>query len=347
MLRFALVCFVVVCFVVALPAMADDGHGYAVGSCKPRFTSFPTISAAVSSVPAGSTILVCPGTYPEQVMISQPVTLINLSVDGTGSDAGCAGGTWVAGIFYAPGSSGTVSRARASGQMNSGCGAGIWAENDGVSNQSVDVGESSVHDVSNVGVFMAESGNAPTFWVRVHGNTVNVPSGLIGIAVTGAGGVVSGNGVSNALFGIASVGSPAVLSSNDVRLSSAGIALEGGGPVSFNRISNTVVGILFFADGGNLQGNRIVSSSQAGVEFSCFVGSARNNVISDTQVGLDQETAGFDAFNSFDNTVSISTSCATPLAVSAVAPAAVAPTANTRQSIWQWRTPASPTAGQR
>src|SRR5579883_2170177 len=97
-------------------------------------------------------------------------------------------------------------------------------------------------------------------------------------------GVVSGNGVSNALFGIASVGSPAVLSSNDVRLSSAGIALEGGGPVSFNRISNTVVGILFFADGGNLQGNRIVSSSQAGVEFSCFVGSARNNVISDTQV---------------------------------------------------------------
>src|SRR5579885_2470892 len=236
MLRFALVCFVVVCFVVALPAMADDGHGYAVGSCKPRFTSFPTISAAVSSVPAGSTILVCPGTYPEQVMISQPVTLIgiasagqdeaaivvpggglsqnvtsifgegvaaqvlvqtpgpvnliNLSVDGTGSDAGCAGGTWVAGIFYAPGSSGTVSRARASGQMNSGCGAGIWAENDGVSNQSVDVGESSVHDVSNVGVFMAESGNAPTFWVRVHGNTVNVPSGLIGIAVTGEGGVV-------------------------------------------------------------------------------------------------------------------------------------------------------------
>jgi hypothetical protein len=34
---------------------------YAVGTCKPTLPSFLSISAAVSSVPAGSTIEVCPG----------------------------------------------------------------------------------------------------------------------------------------------------------------------------------------------------------------------------------------------------------------------------------------------
>lgn len=46
---------------------------YYVGSCKTG--AYPTIGAAVAAVPAGSTIDVCPGTYPEQVVISQPLTL--------------------------------------------------------------------------------------------------------------------------------------------------------------------------------------------------------------------------------------------------------------------------------
>jgi hypothetical protein len=53
---------------------ADD-HNFAVGACKPRLKSFPTIQAAVSGVPPGSTVLVCPGIYPEQVTISQSLTL--------------------------------------------------------------------------------------------------------------------------------------------------------------------------------------------------------------------------------------------------------------------------------
>jgi hypothetical protein len=41
--------------------------------------NFTTISAAVIGVPAGSKIQVCPGTYPEQVTISQPLTLEGIS----------------------------------------------------------------------------------------------------------------------------------------------------------------------------------------------------------------------------------------------------------------------------
>jgi len=52
---------------------------YAVGTCKVTLPSYPNISAAVNSVPAGSTVLVCPGIYAEQVVISKPLTLAGIS----------------------------------------------------------------------------------------------------------------------------------------------------------------------------------------------------------------------------------------------------------------------------
>jgi nitrous oxidase accessory protein NosD len=46
-----------------------------VGTCKPGKADYTTIQAAVSAVPPGSTINVCPGVYPEQVTINHPLTL--------------------------------------------------------------------------------------------------------------------------------------------------------------------------------------------------------------------------------------------------------------------------------
>ena len=48
---------------------------YLVGTCKSGFKSFSTISAALAATPAPNTVMVCPGTYPEQVEITIPVTL--------------------------------------------------------------------------------------------------------------------------------------------------------------------------------------------------------------------------------------------------------------------------------
>ena len=65
-------------WVGALPILAVQsllGSTVQVGTCQPPLQSFSTISAAVSGVPAGSTILVCPGTYAEQVTITQAVNL--------------------------------------------------------------------------------------------------------------------------------------------------------------------------------------------------------------------------------------------------------------------------------
>jgi pectin methylesterase-like acyl-CoA thioesterase len=67
-------------------ALADGGHHSRVlfvsasakhwnsdRSC--RSAAFKTIHSAVNAAPAGGTVVVCPGTYHEQVVISKPLTL--------------------------------------------------------------------------------------------------------------------------------------------------------------------------------------------------------------------------------------------------------------------------------
>ena len=58
----------------------------AVGACDPGVTSLPTIQQAVTAVGNGGTVLVCPGTYPEQVVIAKSMTLKGLAA-GTAAQA--------------------------------------------------------------------------------------------------------------------------------------------------------------------------------------------------------------------------------------------------------------------
>ena len=58
---------------------AAHAANYQVGGCLQGPKKFLTIQTAVSVVPPGSTIFVCPGTYPEQVAIGQPLTLKGVS----------------------------------------------------------------------------------------------------------------------------------------------------------------------------------------------------------------------------------------------------------------------------
>jgi parallel beta-helix repeat protein len=51
-------------------------------ACQPSLVHFASIQLAVNSVPAGSTIEVCPGTYPEQVVISKKLTLKGVASGG-------------------------------------------------------------------------------------------------------------------------------------------------------------------------------------------------------------------------------------------------------------------------
>lgn len=52
---------------------------YAVGTCRPSLRSFRTITRALDAVPPANVLVVCPGTYAEQVQITRPVTLAGIS----------------------------------------------------------------------------------------------------------------------------------------------------------------------------------------------------------------------------------------------------------------------------
>jgi hypothetical protein len=78
-------------------AFADAGHHghvlYVSGKAKHwnsdrscRSAAFKTIQSAVNAAPAGGTVVVCPGTYHEQVAVSKPLTLTGrqATIDETG-----------------------------------------------------------------------------------------------------------------------------------------------------------------------------------------------------------------------------------------------------------------------
>src|SRR6202162_1783514 len=65
--------------IACLLAQTTQASTVQVGGCKTGLTNFMTIQAAVNAVPSGSTIFVCPGSYPEQVTINKNVTLNGVS----------------------------------------------------------------------------------------------------------------------------------------------------------------------------------------------------------------------------------------------------------------------------
>jgi parallel beta-helix repeat protein len=65
---------------VAQAPLALAAVTYQVGGCLPKLTSFTTITQALQASPSATLIKVCPGTYNEQVIITNPVTLEGVNV---------------------------------------------------------------------------------------------------------------------------------------------------------------------------------------------------------------------------------------------------------------------------
>jgi hypothetical protein len=363
-------------------ALADDNN-YAVGTCKPRLRSFATIQAAVSSVPPYSTVLVCPGVYPEQVTISQPlnlqgiadsnsdqsvitipiggltstltsifgepvagqvfvlasgpVSVSNLTVDGTGGDTACT--TWLAGIFYASGSSGSVSRVRTSNQIDGGCGVGIWAENGGAANTWVTIQGNSVHDVDGTGISLA-SFSPPTLNASTHDNFVSPNSSAIGIFAASINGDITDNDLSNAIAGVFDLAPAVRVVANNISTTAFGLLLLAGGTVHANDITNSGVGVALGGPGATVQSNHIILSSSAAIDLGCNPATVSHNTINDALVGLGDVPSGFSGSNTFANTGTISAACAAAAAM--LGPMQAAAPLAAPKSYMQWRTPANP-----
>jgi hypothetical protein len=318
----------VVMLAVSVPLQALN---YEVGGCKTGsgYVNFTTISAAVVGVPAGATVLVCPGVYPEQVTITQPLTLkgiasgnanraviainpngnlapnttsinglpfyaqvlmqnftpfgpvnlIGITVDGSGANPGCSV-AYVAGIFYASGSSGMVNEVTTRNQVDGGCGVGIWAENGFLASESITIENSSVHNTG--GGIEVYSAIPPTLSATIRGNFLSntglddggdgimdavgaqVEGNVITSITTHARFGYNGNGnvSGNTLADIVNVGIGAIDAQSN-KLSNVGTAIWAGNvTVKSNTIMNTFCGADFQGfSGGTFSGNVINDSA--------------------------------------------------------------------------------------
>jgi hypothetical protein len=66
---------------LTLAAQASFAQTVYVGTCKPHQITYSTISSAVAAVAPNTTVAVCPGTYPEMVTITTPLTLKGLTAE--------------------------------------------------------------------------------------------------------------------------------------------------------------------------------------------------------------------------------------------------------------------------
>jgi hypothetical protein len=344
---------------------------YEVGGCKTgaSYVNFTTISAAVAGVPAGATIQVCPGLYPEQVTITQPLTLkgitfnnasravitanpngsfapnvsglfgdfyaqvlvqnvnppgpvdiIGITVDGAGITFACDASEFLAGIFYASGTSGTVNEVTGRNNQSNGCGYSIWVENGATTNQSVTVENNSSHEG---GIVVLNSQNPPTLTATVKGNFVastdqpNSFNGFQAIAIVGANGSITGNVVTGGSYGIevgnnnffTGGGGTVDVSQNTIADAGFGMELRGSdGTITSNKISNANIAFLFSdpTNPATLESNTTMNTRRA-VDFAfCSTGwTVKKNVFNDSQVtfwGIPSPITGNSLYN-IDTTV--------------------------------------------
>jgi len=318
---------------------------YAVGSCKPSLPSYATISGAVSGVPPGSTVLVCPGTYPEQVTIAQPLTLKGISSGNAGQavitvpDSGLTAVTAGFGESIAPQVHVTAGPVNISDITVDGTGSNVtyppWLV--GIfydSGSSGTVNEVTARNLSTSGLgagvgIWAENATSTNESVTIQNSSfhdiddsavITESSTLIATAkgntmyASGfqvqwfSGGSITANVIngSGSFQGIVVLG-PVTVSGNTLANQVHGIQAAGGVTVTSNKISNMSGAGILDGGGGNTYKANTITKVGVGIEFNCYTPTVTSNTINDATTGLDNVPASFSGANSFNNVVTLRT----------------------------------------
>jgi parallel beta-helix repeat protein len=288
---------------------------FVVGICKPGFPNFSSISAAVSSstVAAGSIVMVCPGTYKEQVQITKSLTLEGISSGDTDE------------AIIAPPAGGLVQNT--ADDIGDGISAQLWVDN--VSGGPVNISNLTVDGTGNaataclvMGIFYqnsagtvnhvtvrnqtgngcgigieAEGGSASPA-VTIENNTIHNDDDAGIVTETYASfntpeltATIKGNYTNNASQGIViNQGTSDTVSGNLVSNSNFGITAQGGsqGSVSGNTVLNSPLGIESFSDGVSVTSNKVFNSSVAGINLQgTQVANVQNNTVTSSSVGIE------------------------------------------------------------
>ena len=316
---------------------------YAVGSCKPSLPSYATISAAVSGVPPFSTVLVCPGTYPDQVTIAQPLTLKGITSANAGQAVitvpGSGLGFVTTGLGYSiaamvnvtagPVNISDITVDGAGNTVPSGSWFAGFLYNDGSSGT---VNEITARNIcctyGGFGVW-AENANATyesltianssfhdiddsaiitfgnTLVATLKGNTVEFGYSQIQFY---SGGSLTANVLNGGYYGLfINASAPATVSGNTVNNETYGIVAAGGITATSNKISNAYYGIFDNGGGGNTYKSNAITKVNVGIEFACQSPTVFGNTINDATTGLDLVPSSFSGANSFNNVVTLRT----------------------------------------
>ncbi len=264
-----------------------------VGTCKTNLPNYATIQTAISAVPSGATIDICPGTYSEQLTVNAPVNLV-----------GIANGTNQSVVLNVPGSflqngTGPVSNfpiyaqilVQDAGPVNitgiavdgstsvcpNGASAGIVYLS-AASPSSGKISNSVVRNVGNAcqgsqgaGIY-SENGSGFASSLTIQGNSVHSINGVGIMLGPNMGGTITSNVISQA--------------SNGLNFQNAGPTVKATG----NIIVQTQTGIsLNSATGVIAQNNQIINTSNTGISLNDNTGGNNNvtkNTVNETNCGI-------------------------------------------------------------
>jgi parallel beta-helix repeat protein len=280
-------------------------------SCKPTLVHFSTIQTAVDSVPAGSTVFVCPGNYGEQIHITKPLTLTGVAMGNSDQPV----------IVPPPGGLATNSV----DEFGTTLALQLWVDNPGgpvnISSIAIDgtgngvtichpvvVGmfyENSAGTVNHVAIrnqtsavsgcgdgFLAEGGPAvPTVSLlnsSIH-NTDNAIYTQNQVNVIIKGNDVDVSASANGFGIVLDDGSNNTVSGNVITSSYAGVNYKPGsaGTVTANTVTNTPIAVLASSDAVSVTTNKLLNSSTAGVFVSPSAGVIQGNTITNSPIGIE------------------------------------------------------------
>jgi hypothetical protein len=274
---------------VQLP-LASATITYAVGTCQPKLPSFATIQSALDASPSPNLVKVCPGSYGEQVVIGNPVTLEGVSASNAGE------------VNIVPPFGGLV--VNATNDLGQPMAAQVSVQSSGAVNLTNLTVDGSFNDVtaSNVnvvGVFYRGSpgtlnhvtvqnqyGNGHGVAVWLEGG-IPVPSVIVensylqwadnavlymetNSSLSELTATISGNGLTGSYpnsFGIELLqGTTATVSNNLIAYMAEGVFINGGkGSVSKNKVVSSGVGIDLESDGVSVASNTIYDGTGLGI----------------------------------------------------------------------------------
>jgi len=297
---------------------STSGSTYAVGTCRPSLPSFSSVGAAITGVPAGATILVCPGTYEENELdIAQPLTLegvtsadnamVLIHLAAPASYLVSVVGTGPVNIsnieFGGVTSSGTgIQYSNASGTLNHVTVCSLpntcpetsdlnpevsVIVNDG-SSQSVSI-ESSSFLASNFLPAIQTSVTSGTLTFTVQGNSIT--GAPTGISLQGGTATISGNFIDGGGVGIASSGGATISGNTIVNTSTSGISSSTGDTVTSNKLIGNATAVS--ATGAGTFSHNTIMNSTVGIDLGCNSGVATSNNFINTGTGFNNVPTSF------------------------------------------------------